>query len=92
MLEKEYFDQLGSEVKSWVIDKRTQELKSKWTKIRDRNEALDCFGYTFAVWNILELNQLEGIAAQYFNKAMRAYEKRVIDFITLQSYNEENKK
>jgi len=56
MLSKEYFEQLTSEALVQATDKKTGRQKKFWKKLRDRNEALDCFGYTFVAWNLLKLH------------------------------------
>lgn len=46
-VDEEYFKQLTAEVQKRVKDKQGRE-RLMWVKIRDRNEALDCFVYATA--------------------------------------------
>lgn len=50
--DKEYFDQLCAEEYVWVRESK----RFMWVKMRDRNEALDCKTYNFAMYYYLRLH------------------------------------
>lgn len=63
---EEFFNQLTAEVYEQVFEKG--KIKCGWKKIRERNEALDCFVYATAAIEILNPN-FEYLADYYANPA-----------------------
>lgn len=78
LFEKEYFDQLTAEAFIRQRDPKTGKLKEYFKPIRDRNETLDCFGYTIALWYILKLDT---ILPENWDAALIDIENTALDLI-----------
>jgi phage terminase large subunit GpA-like protein len=79
MLNKDYFEQLTSEALVQGVDKKTGKRKKYWKKLRDRNETLDCFGYTFVAWKILKL---DSALPENFDAIVDALEENAIELFS----------
>ncbi|MCP4142425.1 MAG: hypothetical protein GY755_19480 [Chloroflexi bacterium] len=76
MFENEYFKQLTAEEKRKTKEKKTGRLKEYYFKTRDRNEALDCFFYGTAAWQI---KKLDLALPENYQAIVHVFEKNAIE-------------
>ena len=76
MFEKDYFIQLTAEEKRKAKDKKTGQLKDYYFKKHDRNEALDCFYYSTAAWQI---KKMDIVLPENYKAVVEVFEKNAIE-------------